>query len=268
MHAMPNSLVAIQASALTVRVPQRTLIERLDWQVMRGQRWCLLGRNGAGKSSLLKNLAGLRAVGAFGGAGTLSLYDEPLESLTPLRAARLRAWCEQQPQDAFGVRVIDDVIASRWPWRELDDPAAQQELALAALRRCDAEQLAERELRSLSGGERQRVAIAAALAQATPLLLLDEPTAYLDVAHQMQVLETVTRACDECGQTLVASLHDINLAARFFTHALLLDGNGGWQAGPVADVLQPQPLSAAYGYPLDMVEIAGANGAQRLFVPR
>jgi len=123
--------------------------------------------------------------------------------------------------------------------------------------------LAARDVRSLSGGERQRVAIAAMLAQDTPLLLLDEPANALDLAHQVSVMRLLTRLCREQGKTAVMIGHDLNLAHQAASHALLLMGDGEWLAGPVAQVMQAPVLSRYLGHPIDIV----VHGTRSIFIP-
>ena len=123
--------------------------------------------------------------------------------------------------------------------------------------------LAARDVRTLSGGERQRVAIAALLAQDTPLLLLDEPANALDLAHQVRTMSLLSRLCRQSGKTIVMIGHDLNLAHSISTHALLLMGDGRWHAGTVDDALQAPLLSSYLGHPIDAIE----NKGRRIFIP-
>jgi iron complex transport system ATP-binding protein len=246
---------------LSLRVGSRSLLENLNWQIEPGQCWCVIGRNGAGKSTLLRTLAGLRA--ADGGVVQLrgrSLQDWPLLAL-----ARERAFLPQGRSDAFAYRVIETILAARHPYHdtrywESDDDVR---IARAALQAMDVAELAERDVRTLSGGERQRVAIAAVLAQDTPLLLLDEPATALDLAHQVGVMGLLAKLCREEGKTVLLISHDLNLAHSVASHALLMMGDGQWQAGPVADVMQAPILSRCLGHPIETVQ----HGSRTLFVP-
>ncbi|UZG42806.1 ABC transporter ATP-binding protein [Caldimonas thermodepolymerans] len=248
--------------ALQVRAGQRVLVDGLDWQVRTGERWSLLGPNGCGKTTLLRTLAGLRPPAG----GEVELGGRPLARIRTRELATLRAWCPQHHHDAFGLSVLEVVLAARQPyagrmgWLGPDD----ERLALEALQRCDVAHLAAQDVRSLSGGERQRVALAAMLAQATPLVLLDEPTAHLDVPHQLAACALLAQLHD---QAVVMSLHDVNLALRCCTHALLWlpDGNGAprWMAGPLDQVLHPDHLARAYGSRMLAVTLEG----HRYYVP-
>jgi iron complex transport system ATP-binding protein len=246
---------------LQLRIGDRLLVAGLDWQVQAGQCWCVIGRNGAGKSTLLRTLVGLRQ--PDGGGVELSgrpLADWPLQNL-----ARERAFLPQGRSDAFGYRVIETVLTARHPYHEAAywESDADYQAAYAALQALDVRELAERDVRTLSGGERQRVAIAAMLAQDTPLLLLDEPTNALDLAHQVSVMGLLARLCRNAGKAVVMVSHDLNLAHSIATHALLLMGDGQWQAGPVAEVMQAPILSRCLGHPIEIVQ----HGNRIIYLP-
>ncbi len=250
----------ITTDQLTLRAGQRTLVRALDWRVEAGQCWCIIGRNGAGKSTLLRALAGLREPDQ----GGVAMLGRPLAQWDAPALARERAYLPQSRNDAFAYRVIETVLAARHPysgrryWEGGDDHA----IAARALRTMEVEALAERDVRSLSGGERQRVAIAALLAQDTPLLLLDEPANALDLGHQVGVTRLLARLCREEGKTAVMIGHDLNLAYQAATHALLLMGHGEWLAGPVGAVMRPAILSRYLGHPIDAIE----HGARTIFI--
>jgi iron complex transport system ATP-binding protein len=189
-----------------------------------------------------------------------ALPDWPLDAL-----ARRRAYLAQSRHDAFAYSAIDTVLSARHPyhadryWEGSDDHLA----ALQALAAMEAGHLAARDVRTLSGGERQRVAIAALLAQDTPLLLLDEPANALDLAHQAGVMRLLARLCRQQRKTVVMIGHDLTLAHGISTHALFLRGDGGWHAGPVAQVMQPALLGDYLGHPIEMIE----HGGRRIFIP-
>ena len=245
----------IAAHGLVLRAGARLLVDALDWQVAAGECWCIIGRNGAGKSTLLRTLAGMHAPEA----GSVTLDARPLAQWPLLELARRRAFLPQSRSDAFAYRVMETVLMARHPyhadryWEGSDDHVAAE----AALRALDVLDLAQRDVRTLSGGERQRVAIAALLAQDTPLLLLDEPANALDLGHQVSVMRLLASLCREQGKTVVMVGHDLNLAHRVASHALLLMGDGAWRAGCVREAMQPDILSACLGHPIDTVVHAG-----------
>jgi len=250
----------ISTQDLTLRADGRVLVERLHWQVHPGESWCVIGPNGAGKSTLLRTVAGLRAPDA----GQVALAGKPLTDWALPALARERAYLAQSRGDAFAYRVIETVLMARHPyhadryWEGSDDHLAAQD----ALRTLDVLHLAERDVRTLSGGERQRVAIAALLAQDTPLLLLDEPANALDLAHQVAVTELMAGLC-RAGRAVVSVGHDLNLAWSGATHALLLHGDGRWHAGSTRDVMRPDLLSDCLGHPI----AALAHGGRTVFLP-
>lgn len=214
----------------------RCLVQSLSMTVRPGQCWVVLGPNGAGKSTLLLTLAGLLPPSG----GALSLDDRPLSDWAAAALAARRAWCPQHWTDPFAATVRETLaLAAVSAPRE---GFGEREL----LERLDLLPLAERDVRQLSGGERQRVALAAAMCQGAPLLLLDEPTAHLDLAHQ-QALVALLRDWCTSGGSVVATLHDLTLAARLGTHALLLGEGTRAHAGLCTDVLQPSRLSAVFG---------------------
>jgi iron complex transport system ATP-binding protein len=251
----------ISTHGLSLKAGARTLVDKLDWTVGAGECWCVIGRNGAGKSTLMRTLAGLREpdAGSVRVDGR-ALAEWPLDEL-----ARKRAYLPQSRSDAFSYRVLETVLAARHPyhgqryWEGSDDHA----IAMSALASMEVAELAQRDVRSLSGGERQRVAIAAMLAQDTPLLLLDEPANALDLAHQVSVMQLIAKLCREQGKTAVAIGHDLNLAQQACSHALLLMGDGSWEAGPVEQAMTAEALGRYLGHPIEIV----MHGGRRIFIP-
>jgi len=247
---------------LALRVADRILVDGLNWEIHAGQCWCIIGRNGAGKSTLLRTLAGLRQTDA----GAVMLHGRSLPAWPLHDLACERAYLAQGRSDAFGYCVADVVLAARHPYQDARywESDADVEAVAAALSALDINSMAQRDVRTLSGGERQRVAIAAVLAQDTPLLLLDEPATALDLAHQVSVMGLLARLCKESNKSVVMVSHDLNLAHSVATHALLLMGDGQWQAGPVEEVLEPAVLSRCLGHPIETIR----HGARTVFMPR
>jgi iron complex transport system ATP-binding protein len=254
--------VALGLRALQVRVGSRVLIDRLDLDIHVGETWCVLGPNGSGKSTLLHCLAGLRAPDA----GAIDFFGTPWPRWEVGAAARRRGLLLQDQSDAFSAGVLETVLLGRHPhigrfgWEDAED----RRRATDALVRVDLHGYGERDVLTLSGGERQRVALAVLLAQDPEVMLLDEPTAHLDLAHQARIFEHLSVLARERGRTVVFATHDCNLALRFATHALLLDGQGMVSCGPASEVLTAERLSRLFGFPLDWARSAQAAG----FVPR
>lgn len=245
LHAVPTvpdpPLLAVKGVTLTRA--GHALVEQLNLTVERGQVWCVLGENGAGKSSLLAAMVDYLPLDA----GEVSLMGKPLGSLSPMARARLVAWLPQYEPDTLSVTVLERVLLARHPFvdsffRDADADIEAAELALADVGLAGYE---NRSVRHLSGGERRRVGLAACLAQHTPLLLLDEPLSALDLRHQQLLIQRFRKLAEE-GTGLVWITHDPNQALAGSTHVLLLLGDGRWLAGPVDEVLTAGYLSQAY----------------------
>ncbi len=231
----------------------RLLCERLSFAVNAGERWVALGPNGAGKSTLLAAMAGVLPVSS----GHVALQGRPLSQWRLPELAERRAWCPQFWLDPFPATVAETAAMSMrrgawWRTRGGNDDAAVH----GVLEELDLVALAQADVRLLSGGERQRVAIAGALLQDAPLLLLDEPASHLDMAHQRLLLRVLARRSAQ-GTAVVASVHDLNLAWELATHAVLLDGRGGAVAGRREDVMRPEHLGAAFGVAIERDEAGG-----------
>lgn len=246
---------------LRVAVDGRVLVERLSMTATVGQLWCVVGPNGAGKSTWLSVLAGLRSPDG----GSVALDGVPLADWPPLAMARRRAFLPQTLHDTFPITVYDAVMTgrhphlARWEW-EGDADARAVDAAVSALQ---LQSLAQRDVRTLSGGERQRVAMAAVVAQEARVLLLDEPVAHLDLHQQVAVLRLLREGCRKQGWLVVLTVHDLNLARRFATHALLMDGAGHTTAGIAAEVLTPEHCARVLRTPIAEV----ANGRHTALIP-
>jgi len=245
---MTASEPLLALSGVTLCAAGRTLVERLDLQIRTGERWAVLGPNGAGKSTLLAVLAGAR----MADAGRVTAAGRPIEVQREDELARLRALVTDRWVDPFKSSVIETVMTARFVFGTGE--GEDKLLALELLAALDCSDLARRDVRELSRGERQRVAIATALAQTTPAVLLDEPTAHQDPRHQAWVIEYLLAQRE---RALVATLHDVNAAVRFATHALLLTGRGSYQAGSAAEVLQAEALSNLFETSITAVEAEG-----------
>jgi iron complex transport system ATP-binding protein len=244
MSALPQIAASgLACTQLTVEVTGRTLVRDLELAVPGGTVIAVLGRNGAGKTLTLHTLAGLRAPAR----GSVLLDGEPLASWPRRALARRLGLLTQTTEDPFPSTVLDSVLVGRHPhidfWRW--ESAADRTIARAALAAVALEDLGDRDVDTLSGGERRRVALAALLAQNPDVFLLDEPINHLDPHHQLDVLKLL-REKAHAGRTVMMSLHDAGLAARFSDHVLLLFGNGEWLSGPTAEVLTPATMTKLY----------------------
>ena len=233
-----TSTPLLETRALTLRAAGRVLVDGLAWRVQAGERWCVIGRNGAGKSLVLRALAGL---GVPERSGDVLWQGRPQADWPAGAAASLRALMPQQAQDRFAL-TVDRVLALS----EVRASGARPSELLAAL---DIASLADRRVDQLSGGERQRVALAQCAMQGASLMLLDEPVSFQDPAHQQVVGRWLTQAATPGSgdRAWIASAHDPSWIARVATHVLALSGDGGWQAGPVDEILSAPVLERTYG---------------------
>jgi iron complex transport system ATP-binding protein len=222
---------------LGYHVDGRDLIAGVDVAAAPGELLAIVGPNGAGKTTLLRVLSGEWTATA----GVVELLGRPLSGLTPLEQARLRAVLPQQTVLTFAFRCLDVVLMGRYAATTGDDAA----VARAALATTDSSHLAARSYPTLSGGEQTRVSLSRVLAQETPVLFLDEPTASLDLRHQELVMRTLRHLADG-GAVVVAVLHDLNVAARFADRVMLLAGGRVRAVGTTADVLRAPIIEEVY----------------------
>ena len=241
------NVLAVEALTLRAGGTGRVLCSGLSFAIAAQQCWVLLGPNGAGKSTLLATIAGLM----LPSQGDVHLGARPLAQWPLDALARERAWCPPHWIDPFPATVAETVDLTRAG----DDAPNAQSLRLL-LQRLDIAALADADVRTLSAGERQRVALAAAWWQGAPLLLLDEPASHLDLSHREQLVALLHAHLQDGGGAVV-SVHDLDLAWRIATHAVLLDGRGGVTAGARDAVMQPERLSDAYDVPVSWVEACG-----------
>lgn len=247
----------LQVRGLDVVRGGRRTVQGVDLDVAAGQVVALVGPNGAGKSTLL----GAVARDLAPAAGRVLLHGHDLALVRPRDLARRRAVLPQEQHVAFAFTVLDVVHLGRAPWR--GTPAARDDDAVVGrcLELCDVAHLADRTVTTLSGGERARVALARVLAQQAPLLLLDEPTAALDLGHQELVLRTAVAharaAAPEggaAGRATVVVLHDLTLAAAYADTVVVLDAGRVVAHGAPREVLRPDLLSRVWRCPVEVVD--------------
>lgn len=245
---------------LIIDVPDRESGTALNLTLEPGQVWGVLGPNGAGKTTLLHTLAGLNAPRA----GQVLLNHSPLTQLRRRHIARELGLVFQERLDGFPATVLETALIGRHPYLSLwqmegADDYAQAE---AALERLDVAHLRDRLVSTLSGGERQRVAMATVLTQAPKIWLADEPTNHLDLHHQSAVMALMAEQAAQ-GSAVMMCLHDLNLAARWCDHILLLYPNGEACWGRRDSMLEPSALERLYQQRLATVQVEGAP----VFVP-
>ncbi len=253
---------ALRFEGVRADVGGRTLLSDLDFVVRPGEVVGLIGRNGVGKTTLLR----IASAALAPAAGRVRLGDEDVSSLPRRTLARRIALVPQDLHVPFPFRVGELVLMGRAPHQPLLGLESDADVAraLEALDRLGIADLADREITSLSGGERQLTLFARALVQDPEILLLDEPTAFLDLKHRVEVLAEV-RAFAARGRAALVVSHDLSLAARTCDRVVLLGEGGLVAAGAPADVLQPEPLRRAFDIE---AESFTAPDGRRVVVPR
>ena len=234
----------LAGSGLQVGYGETTIISELDLVVPDGSFTVIIGPNACGKSTLLRSLSRLLPPHK----GSVLLDGKDVKEFGGKEFAREVGLLPQQSIAPEGITIIDLVSRGRFPYQTMfrqwtDDDQAAVDFALQVTRLTD---LAQRPVQALSGGQRQRVWIAMALAQQTPILLLDEPTTYLDLAHQLEVLELCT-TLNRRGTTLVAVLHDLNQAARYATHIIAMRSGEIIAQGKPSDVITSEMVERTFG---------------------
>ncbi len=228
------------------------VVDGVDLTIARGEIVAVVGPNGAGKSTLLRLASGLLEPQA----GEVCLDGEPVRSIPRRLAARRIAGVAAETDPRFPFTVRDTVALGRHPWRGSFGPlsAADEARIDAALEAADLLALADRPLPSLSSGERQRAALARCLAQGGDLLLLDEPTAHLDLGHRLRMLDVLRARAKASGRAVLAVLHDLNLAGVFADRIVLLVGGRVAADGPPAAVLTAARIREAFGAAVDVLD--------------
>ncbi|MEU6079322.1 ABC transporter ATP-binding protein [Streptomyces sp. NPDC047108] len=253
----------LAARDLTLAYEERTVVEGLDLSVPDGEVTVIVGPNACGKSTLLRALGRLLKPRR----GSVLLDGRELARIPTRKVAQSVGLLPQTPVAPEAITVADLVARGRQPhqhwwqqWSEEDERAVGEAMA-----RTDVTDLAARPVDELSGGQRQRVWIAMALAQETDLLLLDEPTTYLDIAHQVEVLDLVRQLNHERGRTVVAVLHDLNQATRYAGHLVAMKAGRIVAQGPPAEVVTAEMVREVFG--LDSVVVPDPVTGSPLVVP-
>lgn len=248
----------LNCEKLNVKIAETLVCDNFNLSINTGENWAVLGMNGCGKTTLLHTLAGLLPAQS----GDIELNNTSLNNLSRRDIAQQLSLLLQHQEDHFPGTVLESVLIGRhphlqsWQWESEED----HKLALDTLELVGLTSFSERSILTLSGGERQRVALATLLVQQTTIRLLDEPVNHLDIHHQHEVMKLLTTDNDQTANVFV--LHDVNLAARYCDHALLIYADGKTRQGVCAEVLTEQNLSELYQHPLQEIEHDG----QRWFI--
>lgn len=253
----------LEARDITVKYHDRVAVEDASLQLIPGDICAVIGPNGAGKSTLLQTLNGH----LLPATGVVKLDGEPLSALSRRKIGRQIAVVAQEAELRFPVTVLEFVLGGRfawaanvgWGWETDRDLAVAQKV----LSETELIELSGRLMNELSGGERQRAVLARALTTEAPYLLLDEPTANLDLSHQATLLALVRRNCDSRKSAALVVTHDINLAAHFADRVLLMKQGRIIRTGTPADVLTPDLLAEVFDVKV-LVDIHPITGGPRV----
>ena len=235
----------LAATDLTIAYGERTVVDAATILIEHGERVALVGPNGAGKSSLLRALTGVLTAKA----GSVRLAGDSMEHVHRMTLARSIAVVPEVAELPFAMPVEEVVALGRLPYEPPLTGLRPTDVAAVdgAIERVGIGDLRRRDVRELSMGERQLVFIAVALAQTAPILVLDEPTAHLDIRHQVEVMELLVELNQRDGTTIVAVLHDLALAAHFFPRIVVLDGGRIVADGTPGATLDATRIQAVFG---------------------
>jgi iron complex transport system ATP-binding protein len=250
-------MTTLACQSLDVSIAGKAICSKLDLALSPGQLWGLLGPNGIGKTTLLKCLAGLSAPDT----GTVLLENQAIDNLPRRTIARLLGMLQQHTVYIFDASVLETAMTGRHPhlgyWER--EGSQDKQKALDAIRAVDLEGFESRSVTGLSGGEARRLAFASLVVQEPAILLLDEPTNHLDMKHQIRIMNQVEIQTTQEQRSAMIALHDVNLAARYCTHILMLFGDGDWQAGSVDKLLSLENLERLYQCPVESVQTSAGT---------
>ncbi|MCI4322751.1 MAG: ABC transporter ATP-binding protein [Thermoplasmata archaeon] len=241
----PSAAPAVRLRNITVRYGARTALHEVSLNVIPGEFVALAGPNGSGKTTLIRSVLGFLEPSE----GSIELFGRPLSGLSVRDRARQVAWVPQEEAPRDNVPLEEYILYGRYPFhRALEGETTEdRRIARDLLRALDLEDRAADGILSLSGGERQRAVLGRALAQSAPLLLLDEPTSHLDIGHQLDLLSRVRELAHRDGVTVIAALHDLNLAAQFADRIVVLSRGRCHADGPPSKILTEALLAHVWG---------------------
>jgi ABC-type cobalamin/Fe3+-siderophores transport system ATPase subunit len=245
-------MTRLTAEHISLAYDTELIVDNMNLTIPQGKITALIGSNGSGKSTILRSLSRLMKPKE----GVVLLNGEEIHKQHPKEVAKKLAILPQGPQAPEGLTVKELCYYGRHPHKGLlsKNSAEDHDMIRWALRATKMEELAERSLEALSGGQRQRAWIAMALAQGTDLLLLDEPTTYLDLAHQIEVLELLRELNRDLGRTIVMVIHDLNQAARYTDHLVSISKGKIYAEGSPTDVFTEEMLHDVFGLVTRVIE--------------
>jgi iron complex transport system ATP-binding protein len=249
---MTGQTPRLSGSGMTLAYDKRVIAEELSVEIPDGSFTVIIGPNACGKSTLLRALSRLLKPST----GTVLLDGKDVHSQPTRTVAKTIGLLPQSSTAPDGITVAELVSRGRYPHQSVLRrwSAEDERVVTESMESTGVADLADRQVDELSGGQRQRVWLAMALAQQTPLLLLDEPTTYLDIAHQIEVLDLCAELHERQGRTLVAVLHDLNHAARYATHLIAMRDGRVARSGQPAEVLTAELVEEVFGLPCRVID--------------
>ncbi len=247
-------MTLLSTKNLAVSIAGQQVCHELSLNIEAGQCWGILGKNGAGKTTLLHALAGLGNIDN----GEILFNDTPINTLSHRDIAQHIGVLFQHQDDPFPGTVLESVLIGRHPYLQAWQWESEQDIqhAATALQQVDLNGFEARQIQTLSGGEHQRMNIATLLVQDPQLMLLDEPTNHLDLHHQITLLKFLTSKMRAENKSMIMVMHDINLAARFCDHLLMIFEDGETLHGSVDEILHRKHIEKLYQHPVNTIESA------------
>ena len=246
-------MTKLTVRGLQVDLASKNIVSNIDLEVSVGQWTCIIGPNGAGKSSLLKALAGI-----IPSTGEVLIDGTNMRDLSQRDRACWIAYVAQEPVMPTGMRVFDYVLLGRTAHLKMLATESPKDLEIThyVISELDLVEFIDRDIATLSGGERQRVAIARALTQASPIILLDEPTTALDVGYQQEVLELIDKLRNEKKIAVISTMHDLTVSGLYPDRLLLLAQGRVVASGSAESVLTPENIAQHYGAKVSVINHA------------
>lgn len=241
---MKNKEIILQSKGLKWKYEENLILDAINLKIEKGKFYSIIGPNGSGKTTLIKNILKLLEPSK----NTIFLRNIDITSLSIKDMAKKMASVPQDTIIEFDFSVIDIVMMGRTPYLKRFESESEKDLEICkeAMEMTDTWRLRHKSIQTLSGGERQRVIVARAIAQQTDVLLLDEPISHLDIHHQVEILDTALYLTEKRNMTVVAVLHDLNLAAQYSDHLFLLHGGKILSQGIPEEVITEDAIYQAY----------------------